>query len=318
MVGMPQQRRIPAFAPRTFRSWFRQHQSANPGESPVLLWPDTFNNFFSPQTAIAATEVLESAGYEVLLPPGTLCCGRPLYDFGMLARAKDLLLQILDDLAPFIEAGVPVVGLEPSCAAVFRDEIRNLFPKDERARRLSEQTFLLSEFLEKCAPDFQLPRLQRQAILHGHCHHKSVMKMTDEEAVLTRMGLDFQAPAPGCCGMAGSFGFEKDKYEVSIAVGELELLPAVRRAPTDALIIADGFSCREQIAQCTDRHALHLAEVIQMALTEGPDGREGPFPEQELVHNKQAAVRDSMKKAAFAMAGLAAGGALLWAFNRRK
>ena len=318
VVGMPQQRRIPAFAPRTFRSWFRQHQSANPGESPVILWPDTFNNFFSPQTAIAATEVLESAGYEVLLPPGTLCCGRPLYDFGMLARAKDLLLQILDDLAPFIEAGVPVVGLEPSCAAVFRDEIRNLFPKDERARRLSDQTFLLSEFLEKCAPDFQLPRLQRQAILHGHCHHKSVMKMTDEEAVLTRMGLDFQAPAPGCCGMAGSFGFGKDKYEVSIAVGELELLPAVRRAPTDALIIADGFSCREQIAQCTDRHALHLAEVIQMALTEGPAGREGPFPEQELVHNKQAAVRDSMKKAAFAMAGLAAGGALLWAFNRRK
>jgi Fe-S oxidoreductase len=315
---MPQQRRIPAFAPQTFKSWFRQHPSPNPGESPVILWPDTFNNYFSPQTAIAAVEVLESAGYEVLLPPGTLCCGRPLYDFGMLARAKDLLLQVLDDLAPFIEADVPVVGLEPSCAAVFRDEIRNLFPRDERARCLSEQTFLLSEFLEKCAPDFQLPRLQRKAILHGHCHHKSVMKMTDEEAVLTRMGVDFQAPAPGCCGMAGSFGFEEDKYEVSIAVGELELLPAVRGAATDSLIIADGFSCREQIAQCTDRHALHLAEVIQMALTEGPGGREGPFPEQELVHDKQVAVRDSMTKAGLAVAGLAAGAALLWAFNRRK
>jgi hypothetical protein len=144
------------------------------------------------------------------------------------------------------------------------------------------------------------------------------MKMTDEEAVLTRMGVDFQAPAPGCCGMAGSFGFEEDKYEVSIAVGELELLPAVRGAATDSLIIADGFSCREQIAQCTDRHALHLAEVIQMALTEGPGGREGPFPEQELVHDNQVAVRDSMTKAGLAVAGLAAGAALLWAFNRRK
>jgi len=230
-----------------------------------MLWPDTFNNHFHPHTAQAAVDVLEAAGFHVTIPRATLCCGRPLYDFGLLDRAKKLLLRTLDSLAPEIEAGVPIVVLEPSCAAVFRDELLNLFPNDSRAQRLSGQTFLLSEFLEQKAKHFKLPSFPRKALIHGHCHHKSVMKMTDEEAVLGRMGIDFYAPAAGCCGMAGSFGFEKDKYDVSIAIGELELLPAVRNAPPDHLIIADGFSCREQIAQCTGRQALHLAEVIQMA-----------------------------------------------------
>jgi Fe-S oxidoreductase len=211
-------------------------------------------------------EVLESAGYRVQLPKASLCCGRPLYDWGMLDRAKNLLLKILDTLETDIEKGISIVVLEPSCAAVFRDELLNLFPGDERGRRLAQQTFLLSEFLEKKAKHFSLPKLARKALVHGHCHHKSVMRMTDEESVLRRMEIDFQTPAPGCCGMAGSFGFERDKYEISVAIGELELLPAVRKATSDCLIIANGFSCREQIAQCTNRHALHLAEVIQMAM----------------------------------------------------
>src|SRR5579863_9630218 len=181
----------------------------------------------------------------------------------MLDRAKHLLLEILDALETEIDQGIPIVVLEPSCAAVFRDELVNLFPADERARRLSQQTFLLSEFLER--NQFRLPKLSRKALVHGHCHHKSVMRMTDEEAVLRKMGIDFHAPAPGCCGMAGSFGFEADKYEISLAIGELELLPAVRKADPDCLVIANGFSCREQIAQCTNRRALHLAEVIQLA-----------------------------------------------------
>jgi Fe-S oxidoreductase len=265
-AGMPKQRRIPAFARRTFRSWFQRRQSRNAGAAAVLLWPDTFNNYFLPDTAKSAVEVLEAAGFEVRLPAANLCCGRPLYDFGMLDRARSMLLHILDSLSHDIAAGVPVVILEPSCAAVFRDELLNLFPNDARARQLSRQTFLLSEFLEKPAKHFVLPQLPREALLHGHCHHKSIMKMTDEEAVLKRMGIAYEAPAPGCCGMAGSFGFEKDKYDVSMAIGELELLPAVRNASSNALIIADGFSCREQIAQCTDRRALHLAEVIAIAL----------------------------------------------------
>jgi len=265
IAGIPQQRSIPAFAPQTFRNWFSRRQARNSECAPVLLWPDTFNNYFLPNTATAAVEVLESAGCRVILPKVQLCCGRPLYDWGMLDRAKNLLLKILEALKLEIEQGTPIVVLEPSCAAVFRDELLNLFPKDVRAHRLSQQTFLLSEFLEQKAKHFQLPKLSRQALVHGHCHHKSVMGMTDEESVLRKMGIDFQTPAPGCCGMAGAFGFEADKYGTSVAIGELELLPAVRKASPDCLIIANGFSCREQIAQCTNRQSLHLSEVIQMA-----------------------------------------------------
>ena len=318
VAGIPQERRIPAFAPETFKSWFRRHEPANAGGPPVILWADTFNNYFLPDTAIAAVEVLEAAGYEVLVPTENLCCGRPLYDFGMLGRAKELLLLVLDTLAPYIEADIPIVGLEPSCASVFRDELRNLFPRDERARLLSERTYLLSEFLTKCAPDFELPRLPREALVHGHCHHKSLMKMTDEEAVLRAMGVDFQSPAPGCCGMAGPFGFEEEKYEVSLAVGELELLPAVRRAPPETLIIADGFSCREQISQCTDRHALHLAEVVQMALKNGLSEVARPYPERERVKQREAGIRSSMMRAGSALAGIAVAGGLLWALTRSR
>src|SRR5439155_3375317 len=146
-AGIPFERSIPAFAPQTFKSWFHRRQNKVDG-SPVLLWPDTFNNYFQPATARAAVEVLESAGFRVVVPQANLCCGRPLYDFGMLDRAEALLPEILDELSTEIEAGIPVVGLEPSCVAVFRDELLNLFPRDERAQALARQTFLLSEFLE--------------------------------------------------------------------------------------------------------------------------------------------------------------------------
>src|SRR4029077_5347893 len=239
------------------------------------------------------------------VPHANLCCGRPLYDFGMLDRAEHLLLEILDQLEPEIEAGIPVVGLEPSCVAVFRDELTNLFPHDARAQALSKQTFLLSEFLEqKLTPGAMLPQLNRRALLHGHCHHKSIMKMTAEESLLHRVGVDFTSPAPGCCGMAGSFGFHAEHYGVSQAIGELELLPAVRQAPADWLIIADGFSCREQIAQGTPRHALHLSEVLQMALNE--EGRPAPevrpYPESAAAHQRDADVFQSMKRTGFGLA----------------
>jgi FAD/FMN-containing dehydrogenase/Fe-S oxidoreductase len=267
IAGMPQRRAIPAFAPESFKTWFHRRDTGGSADAPpVVLWPDTFNNYFLPGTAKAAVDILEAAGFRVMVPRANLCCGRPLYDHGMLDRAQRLLLQILHELSPEIEAGIPVVGLEPSCVAVFRDELVNLFPHDERAQALSRQTFLLSEFLEKYGKDFQPGRLERKALLHGHCHHKALAKMTAEETILRRIGVEFESPAPGCCGMAGSFGFEADKYDVSIAIGELELMPAVRRAPDDWLIIADGFSCREQIAQGSERHALHLAEVLRMAL----------------------------------------------------
>jgi len=350
VAGIAPRRSIPAFAPETFKNWFhRTHNSWSGGRlrpprdakrapswksgrsgprqadqntrasaPPVLLWADTFNNYFLPSTAKAAVEVLEAAGFRVVVPQANLCCGRPLYDFGMLDRAEALLLQILDELSPEIEAGIPIVGLEPSCVAVFRDELLNLFPHDERAHALSRQTFLLSEFLEMHAADSPLPRFERKALLHGHCHHKSILKMTAEESLLRRLGVDFQAPAPGCCGMAGSFGFEHDKYEVSAAIGELELLPAVRNAPPDWLIIADGFSCREQIAQGTERNALHLAEVLQMALQDPDQITGGPFPESAYVRQRRAEVRSSMNRAGLGVGALAAGGLLLWQFSRNR
>jgi FAD/FMN-containing dehydrogenase/Fe-S oxidoreductase len=319
VAGIPARRTIPPFAPRSFKSnWFGRGETAssrNLNAPPVLLWPDTFNNYFLPDTALAAADVLEAAGFRVIVPRANLCCGRPLYDFGMLDRAEALLLRILDELSPEIEAGVPVVGLEPSCVAVFRDELLNLFPHDQRAQALARQTYLLSEFLETHARDFKLPRFERTALLHGHCHHKSIQKMTAEESILHRLGVDFRQPAPGCCGMAGSFGFERDKYDISMAIGELELLPAVRNAPADCLIIADGFSCREQIAQSTDRHALHLAEVLQMALEQDEDvarQASGPYPESSLAIKRQNEVQASMKRAGIGLGALAAGAFLLW------
>jgi Fe-S oxidoreductase len=269
ITGISPHRQIPAFARQNFRDWFwhrRARPKASSGTEAVVLWPDTFNNYFHPETAKAAVEVLEAAGYQVKLPSGNVCCGRPLYDFGMLERAKKLLLRTLDIVSSEITAGTPVIVLEPSCASVFRDELPNLFPHDDRAQKLSSQVFLLSEFLESKARHFRIPQNPCRALVHGHCHHKSIMKMTGEERVLERLGIEYEMPAPGCCGMAGAFGFEEDKYEVSLAIGELELLPAVRSAPPDWLIIADGFSCREQIQQCTGRSTLHLAEVIRMAI----------------------------------------------------
>jgi FAD/FMN-containing dehydrogenase/Fe-S oxidoreductase len=316
IAGMPQERSIPAFAPQTFRQWFRRRQPVNRDLSPVLLWPDTFNNYFLPDTAKAAVEVLESAGYRVALPKAKLCCGRPLYDWGMLDRAKRLLLETLATLEDEIAQGIPMVVLEPSCATVFRDEMLNLFPEDERAVRLSKQTFLLSEFLEKKAKNFSPPKLPRKAIVHGHCHHKSVMKMIDEESVLRKMGIDFESPAPGCCGMAGAFGFEKDKYDVSVAIGELELLPAVRKAAPETLIIADGFSCREQVAQCTNRRALHLAEVMQMAAQADPPA-DNQYPERHQFEKQQRDLRKSMKRAGAGAIAITAGLGLLWALRRR-
>ena len=265
-AGVAFEREVPRFASQNFRTLFKNRRTTKSSGPPVMLWPDTFNNYFHPETAMAASNVLEAAGFTVRIPDGNVCCGRPLYDFGMLDRAKKLLLRTLARVERELAEGVPVVVLEPSCASVFRDEMLNLFPDDVRAQKLAGQVMLLSEFLEKHGQIFTMPELKRKALVHGHCHHKAIMKMTAEESVLRRMGVDYQTPAPGCCGMAGAFGFEKEKYATSIAIGELELLPAVRNAPDDWLIIADGFSCREQIQQCTGRTSMHLAEVIQMAL----------------------------------------------------
>jgi Fe-S oxidoreductase len=308
-VNIAPERKIPAFAPKTFKQWFRERGPRNLTKLPVILWPDTFNNHFHPETAKAAVEVLEDAGYRVEVPEQPLCCGRPLYDFGMLNLAKRQLRQILYALRPYIVEGVPIVGLEPSCVAVFRDELTNLFPNDEDARRLSGQTYTLSEFLEK--EDYRPPKLNRKAVVHGHCHHKAIIGMGDEEKVLAKLGLGYELLDSGCCGMAGSWGYEKgEHYEVSMKAGERVLLPAVRSADKDTLIVTDGFSCRSQIEEATDRSALHLAQAIQMALHDGGGPSKG-YPESGYFEEKLT--RPSLRSAALLGAGVAlAGGALVW------
>lgn len=279
LAGISAERDIPRFAARSFRSSVRSpdHPIARSPDRPegprVLLFPDTFNDNFHPETAEAALEVLEAAGFDVAIPRRRLCCGRPLYDFGMLDLARNLLREVLVTLAPDIRAGTPVVVLEPSCAAVFRDEMPNLFPSDEDALRLREQTFLLSELLEKWRGDWTPGRVPRQAIVQDHCHQKAVLGVSEEHALFRRLGLEFETPNDGCCGMAGSFGFEERHYEVSRAIGERKLFPAIRAADPRTLLVADGFSCREQIFQATGRLPLHTAELLRMGLEAGERSR---------------------------------------------
>jgi Fe-S oxidoreductase len=319
-AGIALERELPTFARQSFQQWFRQRRPRNVWHERVILWPDTFNNYFHPETAQAAVEVLEAAGYQVEVPQAALCCGRPLYDYGMLDQATRYLQRILQTLRPQIRSGTPIVALEPSCAAVFRDELCNLFPDDEDAKRLNRQVLLLSEFLQKQAINYKLPRLPLKAVVHGHCHHKAIMGIEDEAAVLNRLGLEVEMLDSGCCGMAGSFGFERgERYEVSMRAGERVLLPAVREAPKEALIITDGFSCREQIAQSTGRQALHLAQVLQMALREGDHAPKEAYPERRYSAPAITAAAASRQIAALVGVGtlLVGSGAIFWGLKQR-
>ncbi len=286
VVRMDARRHIPAFAPKTFRAWFEgRHAHAHPAtRGRVILWPDTWNNHFHPTTAMAAVEVLEDAGFEVMIPETPLCCGRPLYDYGMLELAKRMLGEILDELRDEIRAGTPVVGLEPSCVSVFRDEMCDLLGDDQDAARLAKQTYMFSEFLTKCAPDYAPPKLEGVAVVHQHCHHKALLDADAERTLLDKTGVEYSVPDDGCCGMAGAFGFEEGHYDVSIACGERVLLPEVRKASPSTIVVADGFSCREQIAQTTDRLALHPAQLLQMGLRGGG----GAYPERHYMSDPRA------------------------------
>jgi FAD/FMN-containing dehydrogenase/Fe-S oxidoreductase len=269
MAGIAPERWLPAFAARTFRRQFlrdARRLGTSGGRDEVLLWPDTFNNHFHPQVAMAAAEVLQRAGFHVRVPQQAVCCGRPLYEFGYLDQARAYLQRTLATLDGELRAGTPIVVLEPACLSVFKEELPMMLPRDEQAQRLREQSFLFSDFVQQRAPGLALRPLHRPALLHVHCHHKAVLGADAERALMNALELDVQEPADGCCGMAGSFGFEAPKYEVSMRCAERALLPAVRESAPDQLLIASGYSCREQIVQATGRPVHHLAEVLRMAL----------------------------------------------------
>ena len=268
-AGIARERRVPRFARTTFVRWFEHRARPASGAAPVMLWPDTFNNHFHPEAAIAATQVLEAAGYSVSVPVRPLCCGRPLYDFGLLDQARAQLAEILDVLRPQIEAGMPIVGLEPACVSVFKDELPNLFAGDALASRLAAHAVYFSDFLQHETSLPQRPASQR-ALVHGHCHHKALIGMKGEMALLRRVGIAAKAVESGCCGMAGAFGFRPESYALSVKAAELDLLPAVRAAAADELIVASGYSCREQIEQLSPRKAVHAAQAVAQALRIDP------------------------------------------------
>lgn len=314
-AGMAPQRSIPAFAPKPFKTLFSQRVPRNPNGPPVILWADTFNNYFHTSTAQAAVDVLEDAGFRVIVPLETLCCGRPLYDYGMLDLAKTFLQQVLATLRPHIRAGTCVVGLEPSCVSVFREELLNMLPHDPDAQRLAKQTFMLGEFLAT-KTGYKPPRLERTALVQEHCHHASVLGTHGEKAMFEKLGLEYEVLDSGCCGMAGAFGFEAgDHYDVSLKAGERVLLPRARAASPETLLVSDGFSCREQISQSTDRHGLHLAQVLKMAIDAGPHGPAGPRPERNYL-TQPAKLRPAVAVLAAAFVLTAVGLARLRAASR--
>ena len=268
IAGVAAQRNLPRLAPRSFlksrlatNAPVRGAQSSGPS---VLLWPDTWNNYYHPQTLAAAEIVLATAGFEVQVPQGHICCGRPLYDFGFLDHARAYVARVLDRLGRQIEERTPLIFLEPSCASVFKDELLEFFPNDERAKQLSAQVWLLADWLAAKSPDWVPGGLAgAEVLLHGHCHHKAVFGgPASEIALLRKAGAKVEAIKAGCCGMAGPFGFEAEKFELSKIIANDGLMPAVEAAGPKTMLVADGFSCREQIEQLGHKQALHFVEVL--------------------------------------------------------
>jgi FAD/FMN-containing dehydrogenase/Fe-S oxidoreductase len=265
IAGIAPERELPKLAskPYTHKLPFNGCAVESPSQE-VLLWPDTWNNYYRPHTLTSAESLLAEAGFHVQTPNNHICCGRPLYDFGLLDAAKNYLANVLDIMAPQIDAGLPFIFLEPSCASVFKDELPELFPNDLRAQRLREQVWLLADWISTKAPESVAGRLEGKRILiHGHCHHKAVFGgPSNEIALLRKAGATVDVIETTCCGMAGPFGFEADKFEVSKTIANLGLLPAIESASQETIVVADGFSCREQITQLGHREALHFSEAL--------------------------------------------------------
>jgi FAD/FMN-containing dehydrogenase/Fe-S oxidoreductase len=264
--GIAPQRDVPRFA-RSLRRSLRGRAPANPDGPRVLLWPDTFTTYLQPETGLAAVDVLESAGFQVVLPRRSVCCGLTWISTGQLGVARRVLRRTMAALSEELEAGTTIVGLEPSCTAVLRDDAADLLSGHaaELARRAAERTRTLAELLS--ATDWQPPEIGREALVQTHCHQHAVMGFSADREVLAAAGVTATVPDSGCCGLAGNFGFERDHYGVSVAAAERVLLPAVREASEDTLIVADGFSCRTQIRQQTGREPLHLAQVLRLGIT---------------------------------------------------
>ncbi|MFD0269807.1 FAD-binding and (Fe-S)-binding domain-containing protein [Streptomyces sp. NPDC127106] len=274
LAGLDPRRRLPALAAQPFTRWWRGRRTPAGREegagARVLLWPDTFTEYLAPGAGRAAVEVLQAAGLRVDLAgtgrAGRVCCGLTYLSTGRLDRARAILRRTVDSVGDVAE---PLVVLEPSCAAALRTDLPVLLPDDPRAARLAAAVRTFAEALEEYAPHWRPPRLDRPAVGQTHCHQHAVLGDTADRRLRERAGLT-GGLSGGCCGLAGNFGFEPGHYEVSVACAEEQLLPSLHRAPERAVVLADGFSCRTQIAELSGRRARHLAEVLAEALRERP------------------------------------------------
>jgi Fe-S oxidoreductase len=300
-AGIDKRRPLPTFAPMTLQDWFQGRDTVNGSGRPVVLFPDTFNNYLHTDVGVACIEALEAAGWRVIMPARHVCCGRPLYDYGFLDSAGRYLRRVLDELRPYVREDIPVAGMEPSCLAVFKDELRRMLPHDDDAARLARNAYHFGEFFKSFG--VKPPRIEGSALLWGHCHHRATGGMTAEKDVLEQAGLSVQEIKGGCCGLAGSWGFEDGKCAISMGCGEQALLPTVRDAPDGILIVADGFSYQTQIADAhTGKRALHTGQVLAM-------GRAGESGDGDSRRPAPAASRRAARTAAAALpvvAGLAA------------
>ncbi len=270
-AGIDQRRGLPSFAPVSFRAWYRRHaRRPAAGASPVMLLVDTFTNYFSPEVGIAAVRVLEQAGFGVAIPRRPTCCAITWISTGQLGAARRILQRTVGELSPAVEAGIPIVGLEPSCTATLRSDSVELLGTP-RAEALAGSVRTLSEILAT-APSFEPPDLGGMPVVaQPHCHHSAVMSWDADEALLRRAGAELTRVG-GCCGLAGNFGVERGHYDVSVAVAENALLPAVRSAGPDAVLLADGFSCRTQLNDLAGRTGVHVAQLLAGQLTDRGHG----------------------------------------------
>jgi len=269
-LGVSTKRELPPVAPESFTAWFKKRQWRTDG-TPVVLFADTFYNYNHPEVAQAAAEFLDRTGFRVIVQDERACCGRTLLSKGLVTEAQQLALKTLELLYPYVEQGLPIIGLEPSCILTFRDEFLALLPGEPRARLLAQQALTFEEFVvqQQAAGAFagvQWKKEPRSVLVHGHCHQKALVGITPSEQCLSIPGYTVATVDSGCCGMAGSFGYEKEHYEISIAMAERRLAPAVRSSAPDTIIAAAGTSCRSQIKDTTGRQALHPAEILRNAL----------------------------------------------------
>jgi Fe-S oxidoreductase len=269
-IGISEKRTLPEFAVEPFMDWYRKQDWKNGGRR-VVLFADTFNNYNHPEVSRAAALFLKAAGYEVEAVGERVCCGRPLISKGLVTEAQAQALRTVDALHGYVQAGLPVVGLEPSCILTLRDEFLSLLPGDVRARSLAKLAVTFEEFVASEAAAGHLAHLQWKngggnVLLHGHCHQKAISGTGPSERCLALPGYHVDTVDSGCCGMAGAFGYESEHYDLSVAMAERRLAPAVRAAGAETIIAAAGTSCRAQIADTTGRRAVHPAEVLLGAL----------------------------------------------------